>query len=163
MTDVEVYAGVAGMGAVAGMRSLSAPAMLTRIAKSGVLPQRGEELGFLKNRKVAIPLTALALGEVLVDKLPFMPKRTKAFSLFGRAVTGGLTGAAICSAKRKPAWIGAVIGAAAAVGGAYAAYNIRRQLTEKTRVPDTLIGLAEDALVAGVGIMILRQLRSEAV
>jgi uncharacterized membrane protein len=135
--------------------------MLSRIAKSGVLPRGSSDFEFLKNPKIAYPLTALAIAEVLADKLPFVPKRTKVLPLFGRAVTGGVTGAAICAAKGKPAWLGAVVGAAAAVGGAYAAYHLRHRIASGTRLPDTVVGLLEDAVVAGAGMLILKRLRSE--
>ncbi len=146
------------MGAVAGMRSMSAPAMLGQVAKAGLLPEHHSRFDFLSDPKVAYPVMALAIGEVVFDKLPFMPKRTKVPSLVGRAITGGLTGASISSSKKRSALIGAAIGAAVAVGASYAAYHLRRKASEK--IPGTVVGLLEDAIAAGTGMIVLSKLRS---
>jgi uncharacterized membrane protein len=158
MTDAQLYGGIAAMGAVAGMRSMSAPAMLGQIAKAGLMPERSSRFDFLNDPKVSYPLMALAIGEVVFDKLPVMPKRTKVPSLVGRAITGGLTGASISSSKKRSALLGAAIGAAVAVGVSYGAYHLRRKASEK--VPDRVVGLLEDAIAAGTGMIVLSKLRS---
>ncbi len=158
MTDVKVYGGIAAMGAVAGIRSLSAPAMLGKVAKAGLLPAKNSRFDFLNNPKVSYPLLAVAVGELILDKLPFTPARTKLPFLIGRAVTGGFTGAAISASKKRSAVLGALIGAAAAVGASYAGYHLRRKASEK--VPGTVVGLLEDAVAAGAGMVILSKLRA---
>src|SRR5579863_983148 len=124
MTDGQVYASAAAMGAVAGMRSMSAPAMLSHVARGGGLTIGESKLGFLSNSVAANTMTALAIGEAIADKLPFMPSRTKIPSLAARAIAGALSGAAIASSRRRRAAAGAILGAAAAIGAAYGAYHL---------------------------------------
>jgi uncharacterized membrane protein len=103
-------------------------------------------------------LKALALGEFVADKLPFLPDRTSPLPLVGRAVLGGVSGAAICSAKKRPVVIGALLGAVAAVGMTFVAFKFRRRLSKA--LPGPLVGLAEDALVSGAGWFIANKLAS---
>jgi uncharacterized membrane protein len=105
-------------------------------------------------------MPVLAIGEAVADKLPFMPNRTQAGSLAFRAVSGGVSGAAIASARRKPAFWGAVIGAAAAVGATYGAFHLRRRVGKSLHVPDAVVALAEDALAVSVGVAAMRRLTS---
>lgn len=160
MTDSQIYAGAAAMGAVAGMRSMSAPAMVSQVAKAGSIAMGNPELDFLHSPKTAYAMTALAVGEVIVDKLPFMPKRTDGPSLLGRAIAGGLSGAAISSSKRKSPFWGALAGAAGAVAAAYLFYHLRRAAKDKLHVPDPVAALLEDAIVAGSGMLVLSKVRS---
>ncbi|MBV8477811.1 MAG: DUF4126 domain-containing protein, partial [Acidobacteria bacterium] len=60
MTDAQLYGGIAAMGAVAGMRSMSAPAMLGKVAKAGLLPAKNSRFNFLNSPKIAYPLLAVA-------------------------------------------------------------------------------------------------------
>ncbi len=161
MTDVQVYVGTAAIGAVAGMRAMSAPAMITHVAKAGLLSVGERQLELLSSPRAVYPTLVLAIGELIADKLPFMPKRTAVPSLIGRAITGGLSGAALASAKRRSRLIGAVIGAAAAVGAAYGAYHLRRQTVRKLKIPDPVVAVIEDALVVGCGMLVLSKLGSQ--
>ena len=148
------------MGAVAGMRSMSAPAMVSQVAKAGEIAMGHPELDFLHSPKTAYAMTALAVGEVIADKLPFMPKRTGGPSLLGRAVAGGLSGAAISSSKRKSPFWGAIAGASGAVAAAYLFCYLRHAARDKLHVPDTVAAIVEDAIVAGGGLLVLSKVRS---
>jgi uncharacterized membrane protein len=141
------------------MRSLTAPALLSQLAKSGHLLVGHGQIGFLEHPSTANTALALAAAEAVADKLPFMPSRTRPVPLIGRAISGGFTGAAICSSKKRPVWIGAVIGAAAAVGAAYGAYELRRRAVKKLNAPDAVLALAEDAVVAAMGFVAVSRLR----
>ncbi len=160
-TDAQVYAGSAAIGIAAGMRSMSAPALLSQFARRGTLSVAGSRVGFLKSGGAAATTAVLALGELIADKLPFTPARTTTGPLLARAVTGGLSGAILSSAKKRSPWIGGLIGAFGAVGATFAAYQLRRTITTDLHLPDTLVALAEDATVAGVGILIASRLRED--
>jgi uncharacterized membrane protein len=138
------YAGAAIAGAVAGMRSMAAPAMISRLGVRGLLPAGAGTV-----------TTALAIGEAIADKLPFMPDRTMAPGVIARAVSGGLSGGSITKSRGCSVLTGAALGAAAAVGTAYAAYQLRKELGKRLRVPDFAIALAEDAVVVGVAMRML--------
>lgn len=149
MTDSEVYAGAVALGAIAGIRSMSGPALA-----SSIVPPESMPIG-------PGALKALALGEFVADKLPFMPNRTSALPLIGRAVMGGISGAAICKARQRPIAAGAVLGAIAAVGMSFVAFKLRTRLSKS--MPGFLVGLAEDALVAGAGSLIANGLSRRAI
>ena len=93
----------------------------------------------------------LAVGEVIADKLPFTPNRTNVGPLLGRAFTGGLSGAVLCSGRKRSALLGASIGAAAAIGAAYGAYELRRRAGRKLHVSDRAIAVTEDILAGSLG------------
>jgi uncharacterized membrane protein len=150
--DAQIYAGATALGMVAGMRSLAAPAILGRLGRTGCLNQ-GCAAGFEKP-VVANSLLALAVGEFISDKLPFMPKRTQTGSLIFRILSGAICGATFCSALKRSPVIGAIAGASAAVGGTYAFYELRHAASARLGLPDPAVALVEDAVVAWVGLTI---------
>lgn len=160
MTSAKVYSGAAIAGAVAGMRSMSAPAVVSKLNEAGMIGSHNPVLKVLNSPITSAVTTTLAVGEMIADKLPFMPNRTMTGSVVVRAVSGGLSGAAICISKRKPVWVGILLGAGAAVGATYAAFALRKKITKKLHIPDVLVALAEDAFVAGAGYSALRALQS---
>jgi uncharacterized membrane protein len=140
------------------MRSMAAPAVLGQLARRGALAGVTGPLAIVSGSKFAPAAGVMAVGEFVADKLPFTPNRTAVGPLLGRAFIGGVSGAVICSAQRRPAWAGALIGAAAAVGAAYGAYNLRKDAAEKLRIPDPLVALGEDALVGALGLALSSRL-----
>ncbi|MGA8029870.1 MAG: DUF4126 family protein [Bryobacteraceae bacterium] len=159
MTDAQIYAGAAVMGAVAGMRSMTAPAFVSRLVRSG-MPVAGGPLGFLNAPIAGRTTMLLAAGELIADKLPFLPRRTQAASLIARAVSGAVSGAAVCSAKKRSVLRGALIGMGAAIGATYAAYELRRRAGARFGIPDPAIAVIEDAIAAGCGAFILSRLKA---
>ena len=159
MNDVQVYTGAALAGAMSGMRSLSSPALISHLTHSGALPVNSK-LNFLARHSGTATTTAvLAAGEFIADKLPFIPKRTTAGPLAGRAIFGALTGALVAGGKKRSWWLGAAVGTLGAIGATYAAYHLRRTAAEKLHLPDFALGLAEDGLVAGTGVLLTSMLR----
>ena len=72
------------------------------------------------------------------------------------AAAGALVGAALSSARKKD-WVpGAIVGAAAAVAGAFVGYWLRKMFTESAGAPDLPIALVEDAVAVGLGVAALR-------
>ncbi len=146
----------AGLGAVTGLRTFTALALIGQAAQTQSIPMTGEPLKFLTDGVGVNVVLGLGVAELIGDKLPFTPARTEPLGLVGRGVAGAMAGSAICSSyKRRPFW-GAVVGAAAAIGAAYAGYYIRRGLTKDGRLPDLVVALAEDAVAIGTAIAILR-------
>lgn len=146
------YVVAAGLGMAAGMRSMSAPAFVSdRYAQSPSVRLAVSPLWWLVSPKAASVTKMLALGEVLVDKLPFVGARIEPGPLAARGVSGGLAGATVCVAEGRNAAIGAGVGLLAALASAFAFYHLRRSLGEKIGVPDPLLALAEDALVLSIG------------
>ena len=153
----------AALGLVAGMRSASAPALISNYIswrRSSVppSPQTADTfLGFLSSPMINNVLRLFALGEMMADKLPFVPKRTEIPSLITRAVSGGIAGAGIGSVNRRSAVVPALIGALSATGATYGVYKIRKKAARNTILPDPLLGLLEDFLVLGISYSFRQQ------
>jgi uncharacterized membrane protein len=144
----------AGMGLVAGMRSMAAPALLSR--RLSRLPGHGHgpAAGLLRSRLAATTFAALAAGEMIADKTPAVPDRTEPMSVLGRALMGALSGAAIAGVRGGSQTGGALVGATAAVGSTFLAYTLRARAGRNTGVPDVALALAEDLVVVGLGARI---------
>jgi uncharacterized membrane protein len=151
MRDLEVYAGAALLGTLAGLRSMAAPAVLGQLSRKGALTGVTNGLSLVTKPRFATVAQVLAVGELIADKLPVTPNRTAAGPLLGRAFTGGISGAVVCSAKKRSPLLGALIGATAAVGAAYGAYELRKRAGQKLHVSDTFIALTEDVVAGSLG------------
>ncbi len=101
------------------------------------------KLRWLGARGTTNALAALALGEIIADKLPFIPNRTSAAPLLGRLIGGGICGAAICASHHEDPWAGALVGGLAAIGAAYGGYELRRYAARKGK-PDLAVAAIED-------------------
>jgi uncharacterized membrane protein len=136
----------AGLGAVAGLRSMTPLAMVSReLADRRSLPRGASALEeWLARDLVAIALTGLALGELAADKLPGIPDRISPGPLFGRAMVGGILGAIAVDDDDRP--LGILVGVAAAAVGAYLGWFLRREAGRVTMLPDAALALGEDAL-----------------
>ena len=138
----------AALGTIAGMRSMSAAALLTHELAERRSPLADTTLGrLLTSERTSPVLTLFAGGEMLADKSSFVPDRTSALPLAGRALIGSLTAAAYAAHRRTPVAIPAAIGGIAAIASTFAAYHIRRLAGERFGIPDRLLGMAEDAIV----------------
>lgn len=83
------------IGIVAGLRAMTAPAMVAWAAHLGWLDLNGTWLAFFSNTWARWILTVFALGELVTDQLPSTPSRTVPVQFGTRIVTGALSGAAI--------------------------------------------------------------------
>lgn len=112
------------------------------------VPRRAGPLRrWLAHDRAAHTLTAMAVGELAVDKLPGIPDRIGPGPLGGRSAIGALLGA--LAVDRHPI-LGGLVGAAAATAAAYGGWFLRREAGRATLLPDTVIALVEDAVaVAG--------------
>lgn len=137
---------------------MTAPAVVSWATEQHWLRPASRPLTFLKRKRTASVLSALAVGELVTDKLPGTPNRTKPLSLAIRAVMGGVSAGALCASKKKLIPAGVAIGSAAAIAGAFAGYETRRRLREKLRVSDKIIAIAEDAVAVGGGLLLVRSL-----
>jgi uncharacterized membrane protein len=151
MRDFEVYAGAALLGALAGMRSMAAPAVIGQLSRNGALADVSSGLALVTRAPFANVSRFLAIGEFIADKLPLTANRTNVGPLLGRAFTGGLSGAVVCSAQKRSPLLGALLGAGAAIGAAYGAYELRRRAGQKLHVSERAIALTEDVLAGSLG------------
>jgi len=83
------------LGVVAGLRTMTPPAMIAWAAHLGWLDLAPTALAFLGNIWSRVLLTLAALGELVTDQLPATPSRTVPVQFGARLVSGGFCGAAI--------------------------------------------------------------------
>ncbi len=149
------YLKAVGIGAVAGMRSASAPAFTSHyFVKNPSLFLDSSTLKGIGLTGTATVLKFMAAGELIADKLPFAPPRTQPGPLSARAVSGGVCGAAIFLAEGERAEIGAALGAASAVASSFLFMNLRRIIGKAAKLPDPVVALAEDGLMLGIGFAV---------
>jgi uncharacterized membrane protein len=144
-----------GIGFVAGLRSLTAPAAVSWAAHLRWLDLEGTPLAFMGSTAAVAVLSLLAIAEYIIDKLPRTPNRTKPGPLISRIVMGGLAGACLSVSAREPLLTGAVLGGLGAVIGAYAGYEVRRRLVSGLRVRDIVVAVPEDLLAIALAYVLV--------
>jgi uncharacterized membrane protein len=144
-----------GIGVVAGLRSLTAPAVVAWAAHIGWINLHNSPFAFMGSVWAVAILTALALVELIADQLPSTPARTAPVGLSVRIVTGALTGACLAVAGGATAWLGALGGAAGGIAGAFGGYQARVRLVRALRVPDIAIAIPEDLIAIGLGLLLV--------
>ena len=148
--------GAIGLGVVAGIRSMTPPALLSRAASRGEVPGiENTPFAFLASPRAARLLTVLALGEISADKLPFSPDRTSIPGLAGRLATGALAGAALFSADGRSGAAGGAFGAVSSLASSYLSFYLRTGTHERFGLPSPLLGLVEDAVALIIGLLSL--------
>ena len=133
------------IGVVAGLRSLTAPAVVSWAARLGWLHLENTGLAFLGSAITPWILSAMAIGELIADKLPKTPSRKAPASFAFRIVTGALSGAAIGAAGQALAG-GLGAGVLGAVAGTLGGYEARTRLVRATGGKDLPIALLEDGV-----------------
>ncbi len=150
---------VVGFAALAGMRSMSAPALLAHLlSRHPTRNLRFSPLRVLQKPFVAGALKLAAAGEMVMDKLPNTPDRIAPPVLLGRLLSGALVGAAWYKARQGRAGTGAVLGSLVAGLATFVSYGLRVGISQRSGVPSAAVGVGEDALVLGCGAALLRGL-----
>jgi uncharacterized membrane protein len=139
------------IGACSGIRSLTPPAVVSWAASTGRLdlPPR---LRFLSHPGVTSFLLLSALGEVVVDKLPFVPSRTVPPVLAWRVATGAFLGAALALAREESGIAGALVGGTGGACGSYGGAALRAALGRLSGLPEPFPGIVGDALAVTLSL-----------
>jgi uncharacterized membrane protein len=141
------------IGCVCGLRSMTAPAVVAWGAHLGWLHLEGGFAAFFANKITLVVFSLFALGELIADKLPFIPRRTQIGPLVVRILFGAICAAALCNGGHASPLAGAVLGGLGALAGAFAGYTYRHRLASV--VPDRWLALMEDLVAVGGGFLIL--------
>ena len=142
------------IGVVAGLRSLTAPAVVAWAAMLGWIDLQSTWAVWMGSAITVAIITVLAIAELVTDKLPKTPPRTASPSFAARITMGAFAGAVIGAAWHYTfsalgcGVIGAVLGT---VGG----YQARRRLVQSRGGQDLPIALLEDAIAVLGGFAIL--------
>ncbi|MGB3896184.1 glycine zipper 2TM domain-containing protein [Mycolicibacter sinensis] len=140
------------IGVVAGLRALTAPAVVAWAAALHWINMDGTWVQWLSHPVSVAILTVLAVGELVTDKLPKTPARTVAPSFAARIVSGAFAGAVIGTAWGYT-WTALGAGVIGAVLGTLGGYEARTRLgaSPGRALP---IALLEDGLAVVGGIAI---------
>jgi len=150
-----VFALAVGIGIVAGLRSLTAPAAVSWAAYLGWLQLDASPLAFMGSGVAVAVFSLLAIVEFVTDQLPTTPSRTAAVPLTARIVMGGLSGACLCVAGGQSLVAGAVLGGIGGVLGAFAGYQARTRLVRGLGVKDVFIAIPEDLVAIGFAYLLV--------
>jgi uncharacterized membrane protein len=143
------------IGCVCGLRSMTAPAVIAWGTQLGWLHLDGGLLAFFANKISVVIFSLFAAGELIADKLPFIPSRTQLGPLGVRIVFGATCGAALCISSAVSPVAGAMLGGVGGVGGAFAGFHYRRRFSRGPKSFDFLIALCEDLVAVGGGFLIV--------
>jgi uncharacterized membrane protein len=134
----------ASIGAVAGLRSMTAPAMLAYASNRKILRLRNAPIMEIVSRQAADKLLKLALAELIADKMPFTADRIKPGALATRILSGAACGALLSTAGGGAMREGAALGGLGALLSTFAGYHLRRRLSRN--FPRLAVAVAEDLL-----------------
>lgn len=145
------------VGFAAGLRSMTPIGVLAAERNDASLRAGWKDWPVLSSSAGRVVLQASAVGEMVMDKMPFVPPRTAPESIWARLLTGGVAGLAIGTLGTNPAvkasaLAAGVLGSLAAAHGGQA---YRAKVTEATGLPDLPVALVEDAaavLIARKGV-----------
>ena len=133
-----------GIGFAAGLRSMTAPAVVSWTAHFRLLHLERSPLAFMGSIITMILFSVCAIGEYIADKLPTTPNRTAPVGLIARVVTGG--GGCVYAANEKSILVGMILGGVGGIIGAFSGYETRRWLVNTLKVKDIFIAIPEDLI-----------------
>jgi len=148
-----VFVFALAIGIVAGLRSLTAPAVVAWAAHLHWLNLNGSPLAFMASTAAVVIFSVLAFGELIADKLPSTQKRTAPAPLVARIITGGLCGACLCASTGQSLVVGALSGAIGGFIGAFLGYGVRRRLDLHCK--DFLVAICEDVIAVGLALFLI--------
>jgi uncharacterized membrane protein len=144
-----------GIGIAVGLRTFTAPALVSWAAHLGWLHLEGTPLAFMGSMVTVVIFTLLAIVEYVTDQLPSTPARTVPMQFIARLIMGALSGACICVSGGLSLLVGAVLGVVGAVIGTYGGYEARKRLVNGLKVKDIFIAIPEDLVAIGLAYFIV--------
>jgi uncharacterized membrane protein len=144
-----------GIGIVAGLRTMTAPAVVSWAARLGWLHLGGSPLAFLGSTVAVAIFSLCAIGEYVVDTLPNTPSRTAPPGFISRLVSGSFCGACVYASTGQSLLFGAVLGAIGAVIGTLGGHAARTRLVKALKVKDIFVAIPEDLVAICLGLLLL--------
>jgi uncharacterized membrane protein len=146
------------IGVVAGSRTFTAPAAVSWAARFHWLQLSGTPLGFLGALAAPFVLTLLAIGELIIDKLPNTPSRKAPTGFVARIVSGAFSGAALGVAGGGAVG-GLIAGVSGAVVGTLGFSELRARLAKMFGGRDLPAALIEDTCAIAAAVWIVAATR----
>lgn len=143
------------LGALAGLRTTAAPAVLAfEGAREGAPPGGPWYQRWAASPFAPAAVSLLMLGELTADKLPFVGSRLAPLPLIGRLASGAFSAASLAKRWNRPAAGPAAAAAIGALAGAFVGHGLRARLASRLRLSSAALGFAEDFVVlAGAGLL----------
>jgi uncharacterized membrane protein len=140
------------IGIAAGLRSATPLGTLARYQPEAPRRAAWAHWPLLRSGFGRVLLQLGWLGELVADKLPFVPPRTQPGPLGGRMVMGAVAGLAVGSEAHGAGakMGGAALGAAGAVVGSFGGNAYRSLAVKATGLPDLPVAVAEDVAAAAL-------------
>jgi len=145
------------IGIVAGLRAMTAPAVVSWAARVGRLSLGSTSLAFLGYAYTPWIFAILAIGELITDQLPSTPSRTVPVQFATRLLVGALCGGAI-GASAGSLGAGVVAGVVGAAIGTLGGRAVRGRLAAAFG-SDRPAAILEDVVAIGGGILIVAMAR----
>lgn len=142
-----------GMGFVAGLRAMTAPAAIAWGAYLGWFSLAGTALAFMGTIWLVAIFSLLAFFELITDQLPSTPSRKVPVQFGARLIMGGLAGASV-GAVFGVLLAGLACGVVGAVLGTYIGAAFRGALA-KMFGKDLPAALIEDVIAVGGAFLIV--------
>ena len=153
MTQVIVILLALLIGVIAGLRALTAPAVVAWGAFLGWIDVEGKWSQWVAHPITVVVLTIFLVVELVTDQLPKTPSRKTPPQFVSRIIMGAFAGAVIGSAffHTFSALGGGIIGAVlGTLGGAEA----RQRLTAANGGRDRPVAIGEDVIAVGGGFLV---------
>lgn len=142
------------IGVVAGLRAMTAPAVVAWAAQLGWIDLSDTWASWVDSPITVAIFSVLAIGELITDQLPKTPSRKSPPQFGTRLILGGLAGAVI-GAEWGYSWGALAAGVVGAVLGTLGGYEARKRLVAANGGHDLPIALTEDAIAVGGGFLIV--------
>lgn len=145
------------LGIVAGLRAMTAPAVVSWAAFLGWIDLSQTPLAFMGYSWTHWIFTLLALAELVNDKLPNTPSRKVPPQFAARVIMGALAGASLGAAAGMLV-VGLIAGVVGAVIGTYGGAFVRGKLSGMFGA-DLPAALVEDVVAVVGGFLLVWSLR----
>jgi uncharacterized membrane protein len=155
MTSAIAMGLMVAIGMIAGLRALTAPAVVCWAAHLGWLNLQNSHLAWMGSTAAVAIFSILALAEIVNDKLPATGSRLAPPSLVIRSITGALAASALAIGSSQSLLVGILLGVVGALAGSFVGYHLRHQIVAGLKIPDLPVALLEDAIAIGCGLLIV--------
>src|SRR3984957_4205653 len=128
MSSTMVFALIFAIAMIAGLRALTAPAVVCWAAHLGWLNLQDSHLAWMGSTAAVAIFSILALAEIINDKLPATGSRLAPPSLVIRSITGALAGSGLAIAAHQSSLLGILVAIVGALAGWFMGYHDRPQI-----------------------------------
>jgi uncharacterized membrane protein len=153
MTQVLILVLALLIGVIAGLRAMTAPAVVAWGAMLGWIDVSDKWSEWMAHPITVTVLTILLIGELITDQLPKTPSRKVPPQFIARLLTGGFAGAVIGSAVFHT-FSATGAGVVGAVLGTLAGAALRSRLATSNNGNDRPGAFIEDFIAVGGGFLV---------